>query len=848
MRARREERASSPALPVVASGAGLIVAALGLSVLLAWWRGFELWTSLMRGFPPMTPTAALLFLSCGLSLALVRLPPRWPRRLVGAGLALAPAGWALLILAEYATGADLGADLHLLLPAEAGPTLTRTAASTGFAVALLGAALALTHVGPPGDGRLGRALAEGLVLVAFLPPFVTLVGYLLGLAAPLAAVDPRGMPMNTAMALLILGVGVLLANPEGRVMERVLSPSAGGETARMLLPPVILVPLLLGALVVAGRRLGLFGESAGDALHAVTTVLSLATLTWLTSGRLQRLDRAREEALGGLRASEARFRALATASTQILWRVDPDGRPRDDSPSWREFTGQEREAWLAGRWDEVMHPDDAPRVAMEFKEATAKGVVVEMEYRLRRPDGSFTWTQAKAVPIFDEEGRAIEWIGTNADITRRKQDELALRAFTRRLEILTTMSRELAAAGLDAELVASAVVGALTDAVGDGCALFVVAAEGVLTPLSFAHRDRDAHELGRRLLLSERVMVGQGFAGRAVSEQRAIVESGALSALGEAAPAPEPYAELYRKIGLSAVLAVPLHGEKPRGAIMLVRGAGAEPFTDDDRILVDELAHRAGLALQNVDLYDQAQAAVRLRDDFLSVASHELRTPLTTLKLQVSAALSEMGKAGVADARLERFRRLDVQVERMTMLVNQLLDVARVSSGRLALDVDEVDLGRLTEEVVDWFKDQAARAHCEVLLTAEPRVVGRWDPNRIGQVIANLLSNALKYGAGKPVEVSVERVAGRARLVIEDHGIGVAPEDQARIFERFERAASVRNYGGLGLGLWISKQIVEKHGGSIAVASRPAAGARFVVELPLEGAAGQGAAERGGAP
>ncbi|HSP78171.1 MAG TPA: HAMP domain-containing sensor histidine kinase [Myxococcaceae bacterium] len=170
------------------------------------------------------------------------------------------------------------------------------------------------------------------------------------------------------------------------------------------------------------------------------------------------------------------------------------------------------------------------------------------------------------------------------------------------------------------------------------------------------------------------------------------------------------------------------------------------------------------------------------------------------------------------------------------MLIDELLDAGRITSGRLRLEREEVDLAALVREAVGRMSESFVRAGCEVLLFAELPVSGRWDRVRLEQVVGNLLSNAAKYGRGQPVEVRVEAVDEiLARLMVKDGGIGIAPEDQARIFERFERAVTGNQFHGLGLGLWITRQIVESHGGRILVHSTPGVGSTFSVELPRRG-------------
>jgi len=169
----------------------------------------------------------------------------------------------------------------------------------------------------------------------------------------------------------------------------------------------------------------------------------------------------------------------------------------------------------------------------------------------------------------------------------------------------------------------------------------------------------------------------------------------------------------------------------------------------------------------------------------------------------------------------------------LARLIDDLLDVSRIAAGRLPLRIEEMDLAEVAREMVSRSADAAAKAGSQIRLHAPGPVVGTWDRLRLEQVADNLLANAVKYGRGLPIDVRAEASAGTARLVVSDHGPGIAPEDQARIFEQFERAAPSRHYGGLGLGLWIARQLVEAHGGRIRLDSTPGAGAEFTVELPL---------------
>lgn len=171
---------------------------------------------------------------------------------------------------------------------------------------------------------------------------------------------------------------------------------------------------------------------------------------------------------------------------------------------------------------------------------------------------------------------------------------------------------------------------------------------------------------------------------------------------------------------------------------------------------------------------------------------------------------------------------------RLERLVNSLLEISRITGGSLALECEEVDLVLLVRDVAERFREQAEQLNTKVMLYTPPTVMGCWDRLRLEQIVGDLLSNAIKFGAGNPIEVRLDQDESCAHLQVVDHGIGIASEDQARIFERFERAVPTRHFGGFGLGLWIVRQIVEAMGGTIRVDSVVGQGAAFKVELPLE--------------
>jgi signal transduction histidine kinase len=230
-----------------------------------------------------------------------------------------------------------------------------------------------------------------------------------------------------------------------------------------------------------------------------------------------------------------------------------------------------------------------------------------------------------------------------------------------------------------------------------------------------------------------------------------------------------------------------------------------------------------------------AETGIALRDEFISIASHEFRTPITALQVAVQG-LARIARRTGAPPSLEALERsLDLclrQTARLARLVDGLLDASQVTGGGLALRLERVSLLELVRDVAQSLATDAARSGSRVDIDGDPDVSGQWDRTRIEQVVSNLLRNAITFGLDRPIRVSVAADGKLARLAVADQGIGVPPEEQARIFGRFERAVSSENYGGMGLGLYVVSRIVEAHEGSIRVESTPGSGATFVVELP----------------
>jgi signal transduction histidine kinase len=399
-----------------------------------------------------------------------------------------------------------------------------------------------------------------------------------------------------------------------------------------------------------------------------------------------------------------------------------------------------------------------------------------------------------------------------------------------RQSFLATASEQLLSS-LDYEATLKKVARLAAATVADFCAIDLVA-EGQVQELVIAHRDPARANAFQKLRF--RLPGALEWDQAAASPELKLVSLGPQELLD-----PET-TRLVEQLDLRSVIRVPLVArDRLLGSLAFWRTNGSGPYGETDLRMAEDLAHRAAFAIENARLYREAQDAVGARDEFLSIASHELRTPLTPLQLSMQRLLaSRNGIQPLEQLTTDELRRSlvrwDKQVRRLSHLIDNLLDVSRISAGRLDLKPEAVDLVEVAREIVArlWGDVPSAESPATVLAETGP-VVGLWDRLRVEQVVTNLLANAMKYGGGKPVTVTVSRNERFACFEVRDQGIGIAAEKQAKIFERFERAVSSRVYGGLGLGLYIARQIVDAHGGMLEVSSNPGRGSVFTMQLPI---------------
>ncbi|WP_245767841.1 sensor histidine kinase [Stigmatella erecta] len=392
-----------------------------------------------------------------------------------------------------------------------------------------------------------------------------------------------------------------------------------------------------------------------------------------------------------------------------------------------------------------------------------------------------------------------------------------------RVEALFTAAGRILPSVQSPELLARALARLCVPEAADACLLFVPGPDGTPKAVASAHA---CAELEPRLEDLARLLASQrdGRIARALTTgQGQRFDQGALERLCRETPE----GQFLRAFAVRSCLVLPLTvGPQVLGVLVLMSIRDRSSYSAVDQAFMEALAGRAALTLDNLRLKAEAQRTL----EFIGVAAHDLGNPLCALQLRLRRLRAQ---AGASEGKLqEGLAHAEQETRRLGQLVHNLLDLSQLDSGALCLEKEPLDLAALVQQLAGRHADQAQASGCTLTVHAGPSTPGPWDRLRLERVVTNLLSNAFKFGRGAPVVLSVHDEAGHTLLKVKDRGIGIAPEAQQRIFGRFERAPSAERQAGVGLGLYIVRQLVHAHGGTIRVSSQPGQGTEFTVCLP----------------
>jgi len=495
-----------------------------------------------------------------------------------------------------------------------------------------------------------------------------------------------------------------------------------------------------------------------------------------------------------LRHSEQRYRSLIEATSQIIWDTKAEGEFVSEQPGWSAFTGQTFDELKGWGWLNAVHPDDQAHTTQVWSTALALSTFYELEHRLRRHDGMYRHMSVRAVPVFEEDGTIREWIGIHTDVTERK------RAEAEQQKLITLIDNSPDFIGI---------------ASMDGQGQYVNPAGRAMVGLD-------------SLKQVQQIKVIDCF----LPEDRAFVQEQILPTVLRDGTWRGEYR--FRHFQTGEAIAVDYNQfvikERQTGELI-----GFATVTRDIRARKLAEAEREQLLAREQAAREQAETANRIKDEFLAVLSHELRSPLNPIlgwsRLLQDGKLDEK-RTMYALETIERNAKLQVE------LIDDLLDVARILRGKLGLNVAPVNLAATITAALETVRLAAEAKSIQIQTMLEPdvgQVLG--DSGRLQQVIWNLLSNAVKFTPqGGRVEVRLEQFCTHAQITVSDTGKGIHPDFLPHVFEYFRQAdsATTRQFGGLGLGLAIVRQIVELHGGTVQAASPGVGqGATFTVKFPL---------------
>jgi len=582
--------------------------------------------------------------------------------------------------------------------------------------------------------------------------------------------------------------------------------------------------------------------SMRDGLTMLAVVIGLAII--LIAAYL--ITRIQQSLAASIARQVRRTEAMIAGMADGVMLVDADGRTVFLNSAAQTLLGRTevgvpifRQAGAYGLRDRNGKPIDEK--ALPAARALSTGKPVRDKTLLIDRDGRQIAISMSATPL-QEDGRISGVVVTFRDVTERHRLEEELQLQAERAQILADAGAFFTS-NIDPVWVTQAIAERTAEVLGDWAAVIIKSRDSAdLRVESIYHRDLASLGLAWSYIYRQPLKVGEGIIGQVIATGYPSLTTNVGSAQSGISAATDTTSYHTPSMQLASMLILPLRTRRETiGALVIAANNPDCAMTEQKLPLAEMLAERASLAIDNAMLYtEQVEARrkvedlSRLKDEFLSIASHELRTPVTSIKgyTQLAKTLIHENDLGTSEEYLDIA--LD-QIDRMSRLILELLDVSRIETGRLEIRREPIDWSAFVHDVVHHHHTTVSDRRLALNVPVNgKRVVG--DRDRLEQVLGNLLENAVKYSPdGSEIVIGVEDKGDQLVTSVRDRGIGIPADELAQVFERFHRGRQVSstNYGGLGLGLYITKQIIERHGGTIWVESAEGVGTTFHFSLPV---------------
>jgi PAS domain S-box-containing protein len=478
-------------------------------------------------------------------------------------------------------------------------------------------------------------------------------------------------------------------------------------------------------------------------------------------------------------------------------------------------------------WLTLIHPEDRDIVDKGFYEQIKNNAFTEFEFRIIPPDGAIRWIYAKAQVFFDKSYKPIRVVGINIDVTDRKQAILNSYFLAEASKILSS--------SLNYETTLQNVAKLAVQQIADWCLIGILNKDNIYEQIAVSHKDPNkvkwAMAVGKEY--PPNMNTNSGIA-KILQTGKAELYPMITDEMIQMTARDKKHLKLLKQLGMTSVMMVPLHAQqKPVGVITFITSETKRRFTNDDVAFAKELAHRASIAIDNAMLYKNAQDAITLRDDFISVASHELKTPVTSVKI-FTQVMQKYARMNGDEKAVQNLDKMDKQINKLTDLIYNLLDISKIQTGRLEYAMRDFSIDNMLEEVTETMQHMSSKHQLELKGKADCMVHG--DGDRISQVVSNLISNAIKYSpTADKVNIKVSADKKEVHVAVEDFGIGMSKEHFKKVFDRFYRVSGTtdKTFPGLGIGLYISHEIINRHSGKLWVESKAGKGSTFHFTLPI---------------